>query len=39
MVDMSPISFYLELKMAQNQPKQIIKLSQLAYNDKMLNKF
>lgn len=39
MVDMGPISFYLGLKLEQIWQKQTIKLSQLAYIDKMLNKF
>ena len=39
MVDMGPISFYLELKVQCNREKRILKLSQPAYVDKILEKF
>ncbi len=38
-VDMGPISFYLELKVERNRDNQTIKLSQPSYIDKVLNKF
>lgn len=38
-VDISLISFYLKLKIEQNQEKQTIKLSQPAYINKVLSKF
>lgn len=34
-----PISFYLGLKVERNQKKQMIKLSQPAYINKILSKF
>ena len=39
MVDMGSISFYLGLKIEQNREKRTIKLSHLAYIDKVLNRF
>lgn len=39
MVDISLIRFYLGLKVDRDREKQTIKLSQLAYIDKMLDKF
>lgn len=39
MVDMGPISFYLRLKVEKNKENQMIKLSQLAYIDKIFSKF
>lgn len=39
MIDMGPISFYLGLKVDWNQEKKIIKLSQLAYINKVLEKY
>lgn len=39
MVDMGPISFYLGLKVVQDREKKTIKLSQLAYIDKVLERF
>ena len=39
MADMGLISFYLGLKVEQNQAKQTIKLLQLAYIDKIFAKF
>lgn len=38
-VDISSISFYLGLKIEQNQAKRIIKFLQLAYINKVLSKF
>lgn len=38
-VDIGPISFYLGLKIKQNQMKRIIKLLQPAYIDKIFFKF
>lgn len=38
-VDMGLISFYLSLKLEQNREKQIIKLFQATYIDKVLDKF
>lgn len=39
MVDMGPISFYLGLKVIRDREKKMIKLSQPAYIDKVLEKF
>lgn len=39
MVNMGPISFYLGLKVIQDREKKMIKLSQPAYIDKVLEKF
>lgn len=39
MVNMSPISFYLELKVEQNQESQTIKFSPPVYINKVFNKF
>lgn len=39
MVDMGPISFYLDLKVEQDRDKKMIKLSQPTYIDKVLAKF
>ncbi len=39
MVDIRPISFYLGLKVEQNQQEKTIKLSEPAYIDKVLAKF
>ena len=39
MVDMSPISFYLGLKVTRNREKKTIKLLQPAYINKVLEKF
>ena len=39
MVDMGPISFYLGLKVEQNQERRKIKLFQPAYIDKVLDKY
>ena len=39
MVDMGPISFYLDLKVERDQEKRTIKLFQLAYIDKVLEKY
>lgn len=39
MVDMGPVSFYLGLKVECNQVNRKIKLSQLAYINKVLSKF
>ena len=39
MVDIGPISFYLGLKVTQDQEKKAIKLSQPAYINKVLEKF
>lgn len=39
MVDMKSIIFYFGLKVERNREKQIIKLFQLIYIDKILNKF
>ena len=38
-VNMRPISFYLELKIQRDQENRMIKLFQLAYIDKVLNQF
>lgn len=38
-VDMEPISFYLDLKVERDCEQKLIKLSQLAYIDKVLQKF
>lgn len=38
-VDIKFISFYFGLKVKKNKEKRIIKLSQLAYIDKVSNKF
>ncbi len=38
-VDIGPISFYLRLKVERDQGKRTIKLSQLAYIDKILSRF
>lgn len=37
--NMRPISFYLGLKVTQDQEKKIFKLSQLAFIDKILAQF
>lgn len=39
MVDMGPISFYLGLKIERNRENRTIKLSQLAYIQKVLTKY
>ena len=39
MIDIGPISFYLGLKVQQDRENRMIKLSQLAYIEKVLNKF
>lgn len=39
MVDIGFISFYFGLKVERNREKQTIKLSQLVYINKVLNKF
>lgn len=39
MVDIGLVSFYLGLKIKQNQENRTIKLSQPAYIDKIFNKF
>lgn len=39
MINMGPISFYLDLKLEQNQTNQMIKLLQPAYIDKILSTF
>ena len=39
MIDMGPISFYLGLKVQQNQENRTIKLSKPAYINKVINKF
>lgn len=39
MSDISPISFYLGLRVDQNQEEKIIKLSKPAYIEKVLCKF
>ena len=39
MIDIGLISFYLGLKVEQNWHEQIIKLSQIAYIDKIVSKF
>ena len=38
-MDISPISFYLGLKVQQNRENRTIKLSQPTYIEKVLNKF
>lgn len=39
MADIESISFYFNLKVSENYEKKIIKLSKLAYIDKILAKF
>ncbi len=38
-VDMGPISFYLGLKVERDHPNKTLKLSQLAYIDKIFSKY
>lgn len=38
-IDIDPISFYLSLKVEHNRSKKTIKLSQLTYIDKVLEKY
>lgn len=39
MVNIGPVRFYLSFKITQNSEKKIIKLSELAYIDKVHEKF
>ncbi len=39
MVDIGPISFYLRLKVERNRQKQLLKLSQSTYIEKILEKY